>query len=290
MLSHELRSKLNLFLKQLLFILSISVVMVPVQWRALHPDISSLPVSRPDLKGLGDSSNPFFPQFGSLSNSPPFSPNHPLLVFLSHIFLVSDRFVQFIPSVILRESREFFVQFLFEYNLFRLDLFIIFFFLRRDIFYEGRHFLKLLLLINITLKCYFRRRLLLEHLRQHSCKVLIWFFITKFRLLICHLLLGDDTILHQNLLYFLHTVCQEYSFSEDDFKKFSPQLIWLLLKSFKLLLFLFSLLQRCQRTASSRQLVGGLFVRTRAFVIITGFFLLFFILVSEHVHWQYLRH
>lgn len=92
-LGYNLLSKIHLFLNKSLLVLSIGVVVVPVDRSASQFDASPFSISLPNLKCVHNRFNPFFPKLLLLFDSPSLPADHPLLVLLCHIFFVCDRFV-----------------------------------------------------------------------------------------------------------------------------------------------------------------------------------------------------
>ena len=89
-LRNNLLPKIHLLFNKPLLILSIRVVMVPVNGCASELDACPLTVGLPYLQGVHDRFNPFFPQLLFSSYSPSLPADHSLLIFLSHVFFVCD--------------------------------------------------------------------------------------------------------------------------------------------------------------------------------------------------------
>lgn len=90
MLSHDLLAQVHLLLEESLLVVSIRVVVVPVDGSAPHFDAFSFAVSLADLEGVLDRFQSLFPELLASSDSSSLSANHALLVLLGHVFFVGD--------------------------------------------------------------------------------------------------------------------------------------------------------------------------------------------------------
>lgn len=99
MLSHDLLSQLDLLVYKSLFVLPVGIVMISVHGCRPHFDIVSFSVSFTNFERVHDSIDSFLSQFLLSPNSASLTPDHPLLIFFSHVFFVCDRLVQFVPVV-----------------------------------------------------------------------------------------------------------------------------------------------------------------------------------------------
>jgi hypothetical protein len=86
-------------LYQVFLVLSISVIVIPIDRSAAHPDVLSCPVVLSDPEVGFDHLQSLFPQFLLFLYLSLFSSDHALLVFLCHVLFIGDAFVKFVPNV-----------------------------------------------------------------------------------------------------------------------------------------------------------------------------------------------
>lgn len=191
MLCKNLLTKWNLLLYQVFLILSISVIVIPIDRSATHLNVLSCPVVLSDLEVGFNHFQSLFPQFLPFLYLSLFSSDHALLVFLCHVFFIGDAFVKFVPNIFFAALLESCFERVPDWN----DVLVLF---------DERGLLQLLFVVDHVLKV---PNILVDRSLVCQLNELVG------QLLFCH-----DAKLYECLLNFLHSIGQEDSLSQDNFK------------------------------------------------------------------------
>lgn len=197
-------------MKKLLFIFTVSIVVVTVYWGASHVNALTFSVVVPDLEIVLDSFHPLGSQLRLFLLLSSFPPNHSLLVLLGQILFVSDTFVQFVPIVIMTTKKHLGsqVEAHWHHSFFKLDNFS---------FLLNTLMLTFLFLIFLRFEILFcvwyhsQVNVLLKLLSEIALEFLLTLFRLHIHLLIGQLFLWNYPADYQNFFYFFESVGQEDS-------------------------------------------------------------------------------
>ena len=97
MLSQKLLPQIDLLSKESLLILSIGVIMIPVNTIAPERNVLPSSVLSPNSETLFYPLKSFLPKLHLSFDLPSLSSDHALLIFLCHVFFVGDALVKLVP-------------------------------------------------------------------------------------------------------------------------------------------------------------------------------------------------
>ena len=97
MLSNKLLAELDLLPKHSLLVFAIGVIVVSINRIGPQPNISPLSILSPNLQTLLNLLKPLLSELHLPLEPSSLSPDHPLLIFLSHVLLVGDALIQLVP-------------------------------------------------------------------------------------------------------------------------------------------------------------------------------------------------